>query len=314
MTKAIVSKDTVDIVAARVRQFQEQGQLNLPADYSPENAMKSAWLALQNTQTRDKKPVLSACTQASIANSLLDMVVQGLNPAKKQCYFIAYGNQLVCQRSYFGAMAVAKMVRPDIAEIISEIVYAGDAFKYKIIRGRKEISNHEQALENIDGRKIKAAYCLIVGHGDKVIKTEIMSLEEIKQSWRQSQMNPVDDKGNIKAGSTHAKFTADMAKKTVINRACKPIINSSSDSHLFQQAAARSDEIRVEQEVAQEIAENANAMTIDIESGPREVDMETGEVLNAEPVEEQEPEQEPQAQVEPEMLAKTSMSIGGPPF
>jgi recombination protein RecT len=39
--------------------------------------------------------VLQACTRDSIANALLDMAVQGLNPAKKQGYFIAYGKQLV---------------------------------------------------------------------------------------------------------------------------------------------------------------------------------------------------------------------------
>jgi len=102
---ALVKKDTVDIVAAKVREFQERGELDLPPNYSPENAMKSAWLILQNTFDKNKKPVLHACTKDSIANSLLDMIVQGLNPAKKQCYFIAYGNQLVCQRSYFGTMA-----------------------------------------------------------------------------------------------------------------------------------------------------------------------------------------------------------------
>ncbi len=72
--------------------------------------MKSAWLILQAAVDKDKKPVLEVCSKNSIANALLDMVVQGLNPAKKQCYFIAYGNGLACQRSYFGTMAVTKQV------------------------------------------------------------------------------------------------------------------------------------------------------------------------------------------------------------
>ena len=113
-------KTVVDLVADRVRVFQESGEINFPRGYSPENALKSAWLELQSIQTTDKKPVLTACTQSSIANCLLSMVVQGLNPNKKQCYFIAYGDQLTLQRSYFGAMTVAKNIDPNIADIYAE--------------------------------------------------------------------------------------------------------------------------------------------------------------------------------------------------
>ncbi|MCL6479320.1 MAG: recombinase RecT [Peptococcaceae bacterium] len=262
---AILKKDAVDVVAQKVREFLERGELHLPADYSPENAMKSAWLILQETVDRDKKPALQVCTKDSIANALLDMVVQGLNPAKKQGYFIVYGNKLVFQRSYFGTMALAKRVDDSIGEIYAEVVYEGDIFRYRINRGRKEITEHEQALENVDNKKIKAAYCMIIDRDGQVRKTEIMTIDEIKQAWKQSQMHPVDDKGNIKPGTTHDKFTAEMCKKTVINKACKPIINSSSDSYLFRRAVNRSSEIAAEVEAEEEIAANANQDVIDIE-------------------------------------------------
>lgn len=265
MTNAVALRGEIsDVVASKVKQFQQSGEIHLPANYSPENAMKSAWLILQNTQDRDKKPVLTSCTKESIMNSLLDMVVQGLNPAKQQCYFIAYGNQLACQRSYFGTMAVAKQVDDTIAEIIAEVVYEGDTFKYAIARGKKEITVHEQALENVNGKKIKAAYCMIIDIDGAIRKTEIMTFDEIKQAWGQSQMRPIDEKGNIKSGSTHDKFTAAMAKKTVINKACRPIINTSSDSHLLRQSISRSDEMRAEVGVAGEIEANANTTPIDI--------------------------------------------------
>ena len=196
-----LKKDIADTVAERVRKLQESRELHLPADYSAENALKSAWLILQNTYTKDKKPVLEACTRESIINSLFDMVVQGLNPAKKQGYFITYGNQLVFQRSYFGTMALAKRVDPTIQEIIAEIVYEGDTFKYRIIRGKKEITDHEQSLENI-GKPIKAAYCLIINIDDEIVKTEIMTMDEIKQAWKQSRMSPIDESGRIKANTT----------------------------------------------------------------------------------------------------------------
>lgn len=284
-----VKNEVVDVVAGRIREFQNKRELHLPVNYSPENAMKSAWLILQAAVDKDKKPVLEVCTKESIANALLDMVVQGLNPAKKQGYFIAYGNQLVFQRSYFGTMAVAKEVDDSISEIIAEVVYEGDVFKYRINRGKKEITEHEQELENISGKKIKAAYCIIINKDGEVVKTDIMTFEEIKQAWKQSKMFPIDEKGNIKANSTHDKFTAEMAKKTVTNRACKPIINASGDGNLFKEIFNRTSEVIAEAEIQQEIAENANGEVIDIVAEPVEaeaeviaetVDGDTGQQMN----------------------------------
>lgn len=257
--KALVMKDTVDIVAKRVRQFQESGQLHLPTNYSAENAMKSAWLVLQSTVDKSGKPALQVCTRDSVANALLDMVVQGLNPAKKQCYFIVYGNKLICQRSYFGSMHLVKEVA-GAKDIYAQVVYKGDDFQYEISKGRKKIIKHVQKIENIKNENIIAAYCVIEFGDERPDYTEIMTIDQIKQSWRQSPM--YKDGGN----GTHQKFTEEMAKKTVINRACKAFINSSNDNNLFLRAFNRADEERAEQEVAQEVAENANSEVIDIEA------------------------------------------------
>lgn len=262
---ALVRRDTVELVSARVQEYMQRGEINLPANYSPSNALKSAWLILQNVVDRDKQPVLATCTKSSIANALLDMVIQGLNPAKNQCYFIAYGNQLTCQRSYFGTMAVTKMVDPTIADIVAEVVYEGDTFKYRLERGKKIITEHEQQIENVNSKKIKAAYAMVIDQNGEVRATEIMTFEQIKQAWKQSQVHPVDDKGNIKAGTTHDKFTADMCKRTVINKVCKPIINSSDDAQLLR-AVKRSEEIAAEVEAEEEIRRNANQTVIDVEA------------------------------------------------
>ena len=279
---ALMKKDVVDVVESRVNDLIHKGELHLPADYSAANAMKSAWLTLQSTLDRDKKPVLSTCTRDSIANSLFDMVVQGLNPAKNQCYFIAYGNQLTCMRSYFGAMHVAKQVAPDIDEIIAQVVYEGDTLKYKIVRGKKIITDHEQALGNVDNSKIVAAYCLILDKDGEIKACEIMTWEEILQSWKQSQVKPVLEDGTLKAGTTHEKHPAQMALRTVVNRACKPIINASGDRALVL-AYNRASDVQADQEVADEIAENANGEIIDIEAETPETD-------------EKQPENEPKAE------------------
>lgn len=275
---AIVKKDVIDVVATKINEFQSRGELDLPPDYSPANAMKAAFLVLQDTVDRNENPVLTACTQNSIANALLTMVVQGLNPAKKQCYFIAYGKDLAAQRSYFGNMALAKRVDPTIDDFAAEVIYKGDVLKYEIVRGKKVISKHEQEFGNIDKTKIIGAYCMVIRVDGSVKDTVLMTMDEIKQAWKQSKTKPVDDKGDIKAGSTHGKFTADMCLRTVINRACKPIINSSSDATILGKVIHEADTLTVEAEFREELEQNANKELID---------MSTGEVLS-------EPEGKPQ--------------------
>lgn len=259
---AMVKRDTVDVVAEKVRQFQERGEIHFPANYSPENAMKSAWLLLQTTQDKNYKPVLESCSKDSIANALLDMVVQGLNPAKKQGYFIAYGNKLTFQRSYFGTMAVTKRVT-GASDIDAQIIYQGDEFEYEVIRGRKVITKHKSKFENIDDSKIIGAYCTIFWP-DKPEYTEIMTMQEIKQAWKKSKQGP------DKEGSTHNEFPGEMAKRTVINRACKSYMNTSDDGSLIMKHFHQQDEIIAEAEVEAEIAEHANGDVIDItpESSP----------------------------------------------
>ena len=53
-----------------------------------------------------------------------------------------------------------------------------------------------------------------------------MSISQIKSAWGQGAT-----KGSSPA---HKNFTDEMAKKTVIGRACKMIINSSDDAYLFE--------------------------------------------------------------------------------
>lgn len=255
---AVVKKETADLVLSKVQQFQKSGELDLPPNYSAANALKSAWLILQNTVDKDKRPALTTCTKASIANALLDMVVQGLNPAKRQCYFIVYGNQLTLQRSYFGTKAVCLRVDKTLDDIYAEVVYQGDDLEYSIIRGQRVIEKHIQKLENIDDTKIIAAYAVAVGKDGSVKRCELMTMEQLVAAWRQSKMYPIDDKGNVKPNSTHGKFTAEMAKKTVTSRLSKHIINVSSDSDLVIQSIRRSDDEAAHAEAQEEIDEHAN--------------------------------------------------------
>jgi recombination protein RecT len=270
---SLVKRTVIDVVAEKVNKFIENGELNLPKDYSVNNAIKSAWLILQSTVDKDSKPAMEICTRDSIANSLLDMVVQGLNPGKKQAYFIVYGKTLTCQRSYFGSMAVAKMVQPKIDDFAFAVVYEGDTFKYGIKNGKKIVTDHEQDIQNVDRKKIVAAYCIALDKEGNPFRTEIATFDEIKQAWRQSKMNPFDDKGNVKDFSTHAKFTSEMALKTVINKCCKAIINSSSDCALLLDRINRNQDLADRAEAEAEIEEEANTgKVIEIETTTQDKD------------------------------------------
>jgi recombination protein RecT len=237
--------------------------------------------------------VLTACDRESVAAALLDMVVRGLNPIKKQCYFIAYGKHLACQRSYFGSMAVAKAVQPKIDDFAYAVVYENDVFEYGIDRGKKYVIKHEQKLENVNKANIAAAYCIALNVEGDPYRSEIMTIDEIKQAWKQSQMNPIDEKGNVKSTSTHGKFTADMAMKTVINKLCKGIINASSDNALLLDTIKKN----------QDLADRASA------EAEIEAEANTGEMLDITPPEEEEaapdqPPDPPQEQEKPEEAPK----------
>ncbi|MDD3089264.1 MAG: recombinase RecT [Candidatus Omnitrophica bacterium] len=272
----VLKNETVDGVMARVKDFQKNGELDLPPQYSAANALKSAWLILQGTSDKNGNPVLVVCSKPSIANALLDMVVQGLNPAKKQCYFIPYGKSLTLMRSYFGAVAVTLRLNKDIADIYAEVVYEGDSLEYRIDRGKRVIETHKQSLGNIDDSKIIAAYAVALGKDGEVVRSELMTMDQIKKSWRQSKLSPINDKGEIKSDSTHGKFTAEMAKKTVTNRLAKHFINESDDSDLVIKSVRRSDDMAAEAEAEAEIEANANTLTIDITPEGQEQDGDDG--------------------------------------
>lgn len=233
-------------VLSRIEQFQKDGSMILPKNYSVENHMKSAWLALQEVEDKEHHKALQICTKESIANSLLDMVLQGLSVSKKQGYFIMYGNKLIFQRSYFGTIALAKRAGGMVSEPVANVIYDGDDFQYEIDPKTAKVSiiKHSQKLENIDNSKIKGAYALVT-LADGTTQVTIMSMQQIRAAWEQGAT-----KGNSPA---HKNFAEEMAKKTVIGRACKAIINSSDDAWLYdgKEDDADSDKASIQRDAAQ---------------------------------------------------------------
>ena len=216
---AVMQKDITDQVSNRISQLQDDG-LALPKDYNPQNALKAAWFKLQQTKDRSNRPALQVCTRASIANALLDMVTQGLSPAKTQCYFIVYGNEVQLQRSYFGTIAAVKRLS-SVKDIDAQVVHQGDEFAIGADDlGRIKVTKFVPKFENLD-KPIKGAFAFIeLANGD--VHYTVMTQKQIMTSWGQSRQHNVQQ-----------KFADEMAKRTVINRAAKMYINTSDDSDLL---------------------------------------------------------------------------------
>lgn len=216
---AVMQKDITDQVSNRISQLQDDG-LALPKDYNPQNALKAAWFKLQQTKDRSNRPALQVCTRSSIANALLDMVTQGLSPAKTQCYFIVYGNEVQLQRSYFGTIAAVKRLS-SVKDIDAQVVHQGDEFAIGADElGRINVTKFVPKFENLD-KPIKGAFAFIeLANGD--VHYTVMTQKQIMTSWGQSRQHNVQQ-----------KFGDEMAKRTVINRAAKMYINTSDDSDLL---------------------------------------------------------------------------------
>lgn len=222
---AALAREMVDSVQEKITALEEGNGINFPPNYSVANALRTAWLQIQEVKDLNNRPALEVCTRESVANALLYTVVQGLSPAKKQVYYIVYGNQLQAQRSYFGTMAATKRI-PGVLDIWADVVYEGDKFSAQKIRGGWQVVTHESSPENIDPEKIKYAYAVIEREGAEPY-TEIMNWAQIQKSWSKSRS---------KAQTVHKEFPDQMAKRTVINRACKMFFNTSDDSDMMIEA------------------------------------------------------------------------------
>ncbi|HEO2608152.1 TPA: recombinase RecT [Streptococcus agalactiae] len=221
MSNELTQKQVTSNVATRINQMKDSDGLMIAPKYSVSNALSSAYYALKNGNLLNKD-------QDSIYNALLDMVTQGLSPAKNQCYFVPYGNAVKLTRSYFGTMKVVKQL-PEVKNIYAEVIYKGDEFKIKNENGRKVFVSHDTDWMNADN-EIVGAYCIIEKEDSEKILT-VMTKKEIDKSWSKAKTKNVQN-----------DFPQEMAKRTVINRAAKQFFNTSDDNDLFVDAVNRTTE------------------------------------------------------------------------
>ena len=271
---ATVKNDISVQVLAKIDTFQKSGELKLPKDYNPENALKSAYIILSDP----KNNILEKCEKSSIAEALLKMVVYGVSPIKKQCYFIPYGNKLECSISYAGNIVTAKRYG-NLKSIKANAIFEGDDFEFEVdsITGRRKIIKHKQTLDSVGTNKVKGAYA-VYELNDGTIDVEVMNITQIQMAWGQG-----GSKGNSPA---HRNFMDQMACKTVINRACKLLISSSDDSILYDPLEDDKVIDVTDSNVQHEIKTKANKESLDFSQ------IEEAEVVEPEEViQNQEPEQ-----------------------
>lgn len=210
-----------DLVLDRVKQMQDTQDLSLPKNYNASNALNAAFLELQKVQDRNHRPALEVCSHDSIVKSLLDMTLQGLSPAKDQCYFIVYGNELQMQRSYFGTVAAVKRL-DCVKKVRAEVVHEDDVFAIGANEDMELIvKQFIPKFENQD-KPIIGAFAMI--KTDEGTDFTVMTKKEINQSWAQTRQ---------KNNKVQQNFSQEMAKRTVLNRAAKMFINTSDDSDLL---------------------------------------------------------------------------------
>lgn len=249
---AVLQRDLTDQISGKVEQLKQDG-LTLAPNYSPANALKSAFFAMTNSNSGN---LLEKCKPDTIANSLLDMVIQGLSPAKTQCYFIPYGDTLKMSRSYFGTQKVVKSLS-NVEDIWANVIYQDDVFNYAIVEGRERLVSHETSFENRD-KPIVGAYCIIKTSDQGEVLT-VMTKKEIDTAWSVSKNKSVQN-----------KYPQEMSKRTVINRAAKAFINTSDDSDMLVEAINRTTEGEYEddqeqavRDVTESINQNANVEELD---------------------------------------------------
>ena len=271
-SRELVAKDFTEGMVVKIKQKEKFG-LTFPKDYNYTNEFMSAMLILQDTVDMNKKPVLQSCTRASIENALVEMVTNGLSMQKKQCYPVAYGGKLQCQKSVYGNTCIAR--RFGLKDINAAVIYKGDVFKYHKEDAKTIIDCHEQSFENIDNDKIVGAYAVaVMDDGEKI--SEVMTIAQIKQAWKQGY--GYKENGN----GAHQKFADQMAMKTVKNRLLKQINNtygSFYDGNYDNEEELPSYDERMQANVEYDIASNANSVEFEDADVVADTEAVQGEVV-----------------------------------
>lgn len=264
----ITENSLVDIATDFIK--SKAGELALPPNYDYIGATKSFFLELMNVKDKSGSPAIESCTRQSIEKSLSDMISQGWDLRKKQCYLIVYGNSLTVQESYFGKQKRAKTYNRNLLDIYAQVIYQGDIFETKIeTDGRKVLVKHESPFKNQNNPILGAYAVAVFSDGKNVL--DVMTIQEIQKSWAMSRTG----------GAVHKQFPVEMCRKTVKSRLAKALVNTTDDSailndDLIEENNKRDDLIDIS-DVDESSTGNENEVLADINIVPNDTDL--GEIV-----------------------------------
>lgn len=213
-----VKKTPQTMAVAQLQDLAERGQISFPKNYNYESAIAYAVLKIKQDSN------LSNCAPLSVYQALLDMGLQALDPSKQQCYFIKYGDKCKLFRSYLGDMASA-IATGLVKDIKAVVIYEGDEVEVDVVNDERVVTKHVTKFGNEDNKIIGAYAVAILPEGQK--RYCIMTKKEIDTSW---------SKSTNKNNDVHKDFPQESAKKTVIRRLVKMILNSSNTQENFSQS------------------------------------------------------------------------------
>ena len=200
----------------------------------------------------------------SIINAMNQMLIQGLDAGKKQVYFIAYTDKdtkqvtVQLQRSYFGTVTMLKRLK-EVKDIMAREYYEDNIPEFEFDVEAMTMSKMKSWNPNHKTNQLAGAFAVIYKN-DGTFEVTNMTIDEIHTSWSQSsnygQTKYLNSEAEAEAARTQgidvkeftskttkkkgwyyktnepndvqSKFGGEMAKRTVINRAAKLYVNSSS--------------------------------------------------------------------------------------
>ena len=261
----VVTTGVTQIINQAINQYTkmvENKVFDIPENYSYKNAIQQARYLLTKPADAGKNKglaIIDICTPQSILQAVMEMAQKGLNPDKKQCYFIPYGNVCTLSISYQGNVALAKRGGEDIGEIYGYAVYKNDKLElvFDPRKGVIQVKSYEPDISKWTKSDITGAFAVITDKAGEVKYTEYMTMEQIKDAW-----NMGFAKGESPA---HKNFPDQQAIKTVKSRAVKSFVNTADDSEIV--SSEEKSITYTDKTLNEELESKANTLELDVNMG-----------------------------------------------
>jgi recombination protein RecT len=235
------------------------------ADVLPSHVNAKTWIRLATGLLRrdEKLNAISQRNPGSLMQALLECARLGHEPGTESFYLVPMGNEIEGWEGYRGV--VERMYRAGaISSVKAELVKANDGFRF-------DPSNDERPSHTVDwfGERgdTLGAYAYAVMQDGGTSKVVVIGKDYIEKVKKESR-------GSSNASSPWVKWTDAMILKTVIHR-LEPFVPTSSE---YRRAALR-DVATVAAEISDKMPPRPD---LPAPAAPAGVDVETGEITDAE--------------------------------